>query len=217
MLAPPANCEGNVVLRSPRRRTWGGGVEVVGRDTPSTSRHPRPPSSVIPDPDRGPTPASLWPLIRDPLLSRHSGPRAGTQGTGAETTTTIIPHQHPHTPLPSIRPPSRNLGDGRGNHHNRHPQPTPPYRRAGVGRYPGDGRGYPHKHPKNQTAHTHSTVVPGSDLTPPRTTHQHPPTIPPSFWPPSVFPDPDPEPKGAARLPSNRRPRATLRHPKLSP
>ena len=55
-----------------------------------------------------------------------------------------------------------------------HQHPLTPYRRAGAGRYPGDGRGYPDKHPKNQTAHTHSTVVPGSDLTPPSTTHQHP-------------------------------------------
>ena len=110
--------------------------------------------------------------------------KAGTHGQGAATTTTVIPHQHPLTP----------------------------YRRAGVGRYPGDGRGYPDKHPKNQTAHTHSTVVPGSDLTPPRTTHQHPPTIPPSFWPPSVFPDPAPEPRGARQLP-NCRPCATLPGP----
>ena len=152
MLAPPANCEGNVVLRSPRRRTWGRGVEVVGRDTPSTSssspasllRHPRLPSSVIPDPDRGPTPASFWPLIRNPLSHRHPGPRAGTHGQGAATiipqtvtlhrrpskelssriprygviqgtraaTTTLIPHQHPLTPIPSFRHSSRNPGEG---------------------------------------------------------------------------------------------------------
>ena len=40
-----------------------------------------------------------------PAKERHPVPRygAGTQGTGAETTTTVIPHQHPLTPLPSCR------------------------------------------------------------------------------------------------------------------
>ena len=56
----------------------------------SLLRHPRPRS--------GPTPSSFWPLIRNPLSHRHSGPRAGTQGTGAAT---IIPHTH--TPPPSCR------------------------------------------------------------------------------------------------------------------
>ena len=149
----------------------------------------RPPSYrrriVTPYPDTRPV----------PTLHRLSGPRSRTQG-GAATTTT-------NTPTPSFRTPIRNPRERRGYPPTviPHQHPLPPYRRAGVGRYPGDGRGYPDKHPKNQTAHTHSTVVPGSDLTPPRTTHQHPPTIPPSFWPPSVIPAPDPEPKGAARKP----------------
>ena len=39
-----------------------------------------------------------------PTLHRLSGPRAGTQGTGAETPTTVIPHQHPLSPrTPSCR------------------------------------------------------------------------------------------------------------------
>ena len=133
----------------------------------------RPPNLVIPDLPPPSSPASLL---------RHPRPRSGTYAR-----VILAPDPKPIIP-PSFRPPSRYPGDGRGNHHNRHPPPTPPYRRVGVGRYPGDGRGYPDKHPKNQTAHTHSTVVPGSNLTPPRTTHQHPPTIPPSFWPPTVFP-----------------------------
>ena len=91
-----------------------------------------------------------------PTLRRHSGPRAGTQGTGAETTTTIIPHQHPHiTPTPSFHPTSRNP-DGRGYPlnlpHQRTraiPRRTPSCRPPS--RYPGDGRGYPLNPPHQRT------------------------------------------------------------------
>ena len=54
---------------------------------------PAPCPSVRPHYPSSPTP------IGD-LPPRHSGPRSGTQGTGAATTTTIIPHQHPPTVLP---------------------------------------------------------------------------------------------------------------------
>ena len=116
----------------------------------------RPPHLVIPGLPPPSSPASLL---------RHPRPRSGTYALVILATDPkpIIP--------PSFRPPSRYPWAGRGNHHNRHPPPTPPHpnpvipapepeprgrarktplpsspgehRRAGVGRYPGDGRGYP--------------------------------------------------------------------------
>ena len=147
----------------------------------SLLRHPRLPSSVIPDPERGLTPSSFWPPDPKPIIppsfrppsrypwagrgnhhpphphpstvvpakERHPVPRygAGTLRRGAATPKTVVPHQHPLPPYrragvgTSPRTPIRGRypGDGRGNHHNRHPPPTPPYRRAGVTLYPDTG------------------------------------------------------------------------------
>ena len=89
------------------------------------------------------------------------------------------PHPNPVIPAPEPEP----RGQAR---QPSSPTPTPFHRRAGEGtsprtpirgRYPGDGRGYPHKHPKSQTAHTPQPSSPRHSPSPPRTTHQHPPTV----------------------------------------
>ena len=60
-----------------------------------------------------------------PAQTRHTGPRSGTQGTGA------LPPQPSLTP--SYRTPIRYPGDGRGYPHNPHsPPPTPPSYRPSL-------------------------------------------------------------------------------------
>ena len=172
MLAPPANCKGNVVLRSPRRRTWGRGVEVVGRDTPSTSRHPRPPSSVIPG---FPPPSSPTSLLR------HPRPRSGTYAR-----VILAPDPKPITP-PSFRPPSRYPWAGRGNHPP-HPHPStvvPAKERPPVPRYGAGTQG--------TGAETTTTVIPAPlSVTPLPSCRRR--NVPP-------YPDTGPVPRGRARQP----------------
>ena len=145
--------EARVFLRqAPRGRPLGiRGVEVVGRDTPSTSRHPRPRSGtyarVILAPDPGPTtfpsfrPPSRYPWAGRgnhhlphphpstvmPAKERHPVPRygAGTQGARRGYPPTLISHQHPLTPYRRAGV-GRYPGARRGYHHNRHPPPPPP-------------------------------------------------------------------------------------------
>ena len=129
------------LLRHPRPRSGTYALVILAPDPKPIIPPSFRPSSRYPWAGRGNHhnhhPPHPHPSTVVPAKERHPVPRygAGTQGTGAETTTTVIPHQHP----------------------------LPPYRRAGVGtsprtpirgRYPGDARGYPHKHPKSQTAHT---------------------------------------------------------------
>ena len=202
-----------------RSGTQGSGAATPQPSSPRHSPSPPPtpphPNPVIPAPEPEPRGrARKPPLPSSPTntpspQSRHSTPQAGTQGTGPETTTTIIPYQHPLTPIPSFRPPSRNPGDGRGNRHNRRPPPTPPYRRAGVGRYPGDGRGYPLNPP-----HQRSVPSPGEHRRAgvgryPGDGRGYPPTLHINVHVPSpgehrragvtLYPDTGPQPRGSGR------------------
>ena len=120
----------------------------------------RPPHLVIPDPDREPTPASFWPLIRNPLSHRHPGPRAGTHGQGAAT---IIPHTHtlpPSCPRRNV-PPYPETGPVPRGAARLPPQPSSPTNTPSPltvtrppSRYPWAGRGnhHPtHPHPLNRS------------------------------------------------------------------
>ena len=164
MSAPPANRECNVAVRSPRRRTWFRGVEVVGRNTPSTSRHPPPTPR---------TPTTVVPA------------EAGTQGTGAAT-----PYRRPHATLRqpnlSFRAKPRNLNRCSAFAAPFTNTPYPHHRRAGGGRYPGDGRGYHHNpHPQpTPVANPHRNP-------PPSTVLPHPGSVPtpqPSYRTPMRYP-----------------------------
>ena len=51
-------------------------------------------------------PHTGFPISSSPYpLHRHTGPRSGTQGTGAATPSTLIPHQHPLSTTPVIPDP----------------------------------------------------------------------------------------------------------------
>ena len=76
----------------------------------------------------------IWTGVRQsprhtpPPPHRHSTPQAGTQGTGAATPSTL--HINVHVPSPGEHRRAgigRYPGDGRGKHHNRYPTPTPPH------------------------------------------------------------------------------------------
>ena len=150
MLAPPANCEGNVVLRSPRRRTRVKGVEVVGRDTPS------------------PLPSSPTPTGYPPPPPRRAGPRSGTH------TPTVLPHPDAVSMVgPGWEPPRQFTTQNRQATHHHHPvipnpdpvpTPQPSYRTPM--RYPWWGPGgdpfgnSPRKTDRRPTTTTSSSPTP---------------------------------------------------------
>ena len=138
------------------------------------SCHPAP-SDRAAKRDRAPQPLNRRPrptTRQSGAIARHSGRRSGTQGTGAATTTTIIPRQHPPTvlPHPDAVP---TVGPGRRTrpHHSHvttttNPlSPTPSYRTPM--RYPRWGPGGAHA----RTTHTSlppQTPSPPNRLTAPR-------------------------------------------------
>ena len=124
------------------------------------------------------------PTMIGDLPPRHSGPRFGTQGTGAATTTTIIPRQHPPTvlPHPDAVP---TVGPGwRTRPHHSHVTTTtnplsPPPSSPTLARHPRPRSG------------TFPQVIPDADPEPRGRARQPPTTIIPHQHPPTVLPHPD--------------------------
>ena len=135
------------------------------------------PPSVIPDPDRGPTPASFWPLIRNPSSHRRTGV-GRYPGDGRGHPQNRHPPPTPPPPLPSYR--RRNVtpypdtgpvprGAARlppqPSSPTNAPSPLPPsYRRRpvpmGAARLPPQPRHFPHPTPSSLT------VVPAKERHP---------------------------------------------------
>ena len=123
------------LLRHPRPRSGTYALVILAPDPKPIIPPSFRPSSRYPWAGRGNHhnhhPPHPHPSTVVPAKERHPVPRygAGTQGTGAATPQPSSPR---HSPSPLYRRAGvgRYPGDGRGKHHYRHPPPTPPHRHS---------------------------------------------------------------------------------------